>query len=335
MATISVSELEQLVFDALTASRVSDANARAVAAALTAADSAQLHSHGCARALAYAGQARSGKVNGQAVPQVNLISDACILVDALDGFAFPAIEIGLQTAADRVRSSGVQLVNIANSHHSGAIGLQMQVLAEQGLIGLAFSNAPAAIAPAGGHTPLFGTNPIAFVAPRESTTSLMIDMSLSHVARGKIMLAASRNEPIPEGWAVDLQGEPTTDAHKALAGSMLAIGESKGAALALMIELLCAALGGSNFGFEADSFFTADGEPPRVAQTFIVIDPERFAPGFIARAERLIQAINQQPGTRIPGERRSTLIEQAQKDGIDIDDDTLSKLKALSANPVI
>ena len=123
-------------------------------------------------------------------------------------------------------------------------------------------NSPKAIAPWGGREGLFGTNPIAFAAPRRAAEPLLIDLSLSKVARGKVMVAAKNGTPIPEGWALDKEGRPTTDAKAALEGTMIPIGDAKGAALVLMVEVLAAALTGANYGFEASSFFTADGPPP-------------------------------------------------------------------------
>jgi LDH2 family malate/lactate/ureidoglycolate dehydrogenase len=153
-----------------------------------------------------------------------------------------------------------------------------------------------------------GTNPIAFACPRSGQPPLVIDLSLSKVARGKIMVAAQKGEAIPEGWALDAEGNATTDAKKALGGTMLPLGDAKGAALVLMVELLSAALSASHFGFEASSFFDAKGPPPRVGQLLLLIDPARFAgDAFAGRVETLLGAILGQAGTRLPGERRLKL----------------------------
>jgi (2R)-3-sulfolactate dehydrogenase (NADP+) len=152
---------------------------------------------------------------------------------------------------------------------------------------------------------LFGTNPIAFASPRETAAPLVIDMSLSKVARGKVMVANQLNEKIPEGWAIDKEGRPTTDAKKALEGAMLPIGDAKGSALALMVEVLAAGLTGSNFGFEASSFLDAEGDSPGVGQLIIAIDPSFFAgDSFAERTETIVGAILEQPSTRLPGDKR-------------------------------
>src|SRR5262249_9118776 len=155
------------------------------------------------------------------------------------------------------------------------------------LIGLLFANTPGGIAAWGGKRAVFGTNPIAFACPSASGPPLVIDLSMSLVARGKVMVAAAKDEPIPEGWALDWEGNPTTDARPALGGTMLPIGGAKGAALALMVEILAAALTCSQFGFEASSFFEAEGAPPHVGQLFLVIDPSVFAPNFASRVAAL------------------------------------------------
>ena len=168
-----------------------------------------------------------------------------------------------------------------------------------------FGNTPKAIPPWGGTQALFGTNPIAFASPRDSAVPLVIDMSLSKVARGKVMVANQLNEKIPEDWAIDKDGKPTTDAKKALEGAMLPIGDAKGSALALMVEVLAAGLTGSNFGFEASSFLNAEGDAPSVGQLIIAIDPSFFSgESFGERTETLVGAVLDQSGTRLPGDKR-------------------------------
>lgn len=166
------------------------------------------------------------------------------------------------------------------------------------------------MAPWGGNTPLFGTNPIAFASPREHQHPLVIDLSLSEVARGKIMLASQKQEAIPLGWALDKDGQPTQDADAALAGSMAPAGGAKGAALALMVELLTAGLTGSNYGFQASSFFNTEGGPPHIAQLLLLLNPVFFSAGYVQHSERLFAAMLEQPGVRLPGERRQAVTQQ-------------------------
>ena len=182
--------------------------------------------------------------------------------------------------------SGIAMAALYHSHHFGQAGYHVERLAQQGLVALVLGNSPKAIAPWGGRDGVFGTNPIAFAAPRQNAEPLLIDLSLSKVARGKVMVAAKNGTAIPEGWALDKDGQPTTDAKAALEGTMIPLGDAKGAALVLMVEILAAAVTGANFGFEASSFFTADGPAPGVGQTLIAIDPETSLRRRFRRAAR-------------------------------------------------
>ena len=302
MPVLSLDEVHDLAVAVLTASKTSPGNAAVIADALTAAEADGLTSHGASRLPSYADQAISGKVNGFAEPVLMQTAAAAIRVDAQDGFAYPAIAMGIERAADIIDHAGITGVAVGNSHHFGVAGYHVERVAEKGLVGIAFGNSPAGIAPWGGSKALFGTNPIAFGCPRAEGSPLVTDLSLSKVARGKIMVAARTGEPIPQGWALDADGNPTTDAKAGLAGTMIPMGDVKGAVLALMVEIIAAALTGSRFGYEASSFLSAEGPPPRVGQFFLILKPDCFAgDGFIGRVEELLAAILEQPGTRLPG----------------------------------
>lgn len=316
---VSIEELRELATRALMKANTSPENARLVAEALVAADTDGLSSHGVSRIPFYADQALSGKVNGQATPQLHTTGAAAIRVDAKDGFAYPAIRLGLERALTLVAGTGIIGVAITNSHHCGALGYHVEQVAMNGYIALGFSNTPSAMAPWGGHKGTFGTNPIAFACPRRSHAPLVIDLSLSKVARGKIMVAQQKGEPIPVGWALDQQGKATTDANAAMAGTMVPLGDAKGAALALMVEILTAALTGANFAYQASSFFTAEGPAPRIGQYFILINPTAFAgEGFLTRVEELLGEILGQQGTRLPGDRRLAQREKSRSRGVSL-----------------
>ena len=317
----------------LIAAGVPGETAEIVAEDLVAADADGLASHGLSRLPAYAAQVRSGKVEGRARVVVTRPAPAAWIADAGCGFASPAIRAGLSAACDGAHETGVAGLAVANSHHSGVLGLHVERAARAGLVCLGVSNGPAGIAPWGGQKALFGTNPIAFACPRAGSDPLVIDLSISKVARGKVMLAAQRGEPIPPDWALDADGKPTTDADAALKGTMLPMADAKGAALALMIEILSAALTGANFGYQASSFFTADGEPPRVGQFFFLIDPARYGAGFGASVELLMGAVRDQPGTRLPGERRLTNRARSAQDGISLSDALRAELERLADPP--
>ncbi len=331
MSLIQAESLERLLKDILIKHNTSEENARCVASALVAADVDGLHSHGAARIYAYAKQAQNGKVDGYAKPVLTRPASSVVKVDAAGGFAYPAINKGLSAAAENLDQTGIAVLNIGQSHHSGAIGQFIEPLARRGYVVMAFSNSTSAIAPAGGIRPLFGTNPIAFSCPRENTDPLLIDLSLSKVARGKIKLASDAGEKIPLGWAINTQGEPTSNAQEALDGALLPIGDSKGAALAMMLELLCAGLSGSNFGYQAGSFFTEKGPQPRIGQFFLLINPATFNPNFVGQAEQLFMEVLSQPGTRLPGSNRLERRRQSLTNGIALDPRVLAQLHSLNA----
>jgi (2R)-3-sulfolactate dehydrogenase (NADP+) len=301
--------------------------ARIVAEALVAADADGLPSHGLARMPFYLAQLHSGKIRADAVPQVR-VSGATVQVDVAHGFAFPAVQAGLPRAMALARELGIATLALAHSHHFGVAGHPVEQAAREGLLALAFSNAPAAMAPWGGRTPLFGTNPIAFAAPRAQGDPLVVDLSLSRVARGKVMLAQQAGKPIPGDWALDIDGQPTTDPTAAMRGSMLPAGEAKGAALALMVELLCAGLTGSSFAFQATSLFDAHGAPPDIAHLMLLVDPARFAEGFTDRVETICAAMLAQDGVRLPGSRRWKIRARHRRDGITLPSALVEALRA-------
>jgi (2R)-3-sulfolactate dehydrogenase (NADP+) len=238
----------------------------------------------------------------------------------------------VREAVRRAREFGVSYVAVTNSNHFGVAAYHLESVAEAGLVGLAFGNSPAAMPAWGGKRALFGTNPVAAAFPRRAEPPLVIDLSLAAVARGKIMVAARDGNPIPEGWAIDKDGEPTTDARAALDGSMLPAGGVKGAMLALTVELLVCALSGAAFGFESDSFFTEEGKPTRIGQAFLAIDPAALAGSevYFERVETLITAMLEEPDVRLPGERRQRNRHQAQRDGVQIPAELMAKIRALA-----
>ena len=332
-ATHKPAALIDLVTRALVASSTSPENAAAVARALVAAEIDGQKGHGLSRVAAYAAQARSGKVDGHAVPRLHRARTASMMIDVANGFTYPAFELALAELPGVARQTGIAAVGFTRSHHAGALGLVVERIAEAGLLALMVTNSPQAMAAWGGTRGLFGTNPIAFAAPRPDREPLVIDLALSQVARGKIMTAAQKGDPIPEGWANDAEGNPTTDAAAALKGTLTPIGGSKGAALALMVELMAAALTGANLAFQASSFFDADGPPPGIGQFLIAIDPAAFGgeQAFAERLESLAGEIDADGAARLPGTRRLALREAARRDGVFVKDAMFAQLQQIAA----
>lgn len=314
---LHVKALRELGLDVFRAVGASEQVAACVTDALVLAELDGIPSHGFSRIPFYADQALSGKVAVKAKPVVSCPAPTMVRVDAGHNFAFPAIEAGLEKAMPLCRQYGVALLGVTRSHHCGVAGHYVERVAREGLMALAFSNTPAAMAPWNGCKATFGTNPLAFGCPR-APHPLVLDMSLSKVARGKIMNAKQQGQTIPEGWALDAEGQPTTDAEAALGGTMLPLGDAKGAALALMVEILSATLNGANHGYEASSFFEAEGPAPGIGQSFILLDPCRFNPAFPERLGALCAHILGQKGTRLPGERRMVLRSKNREQGVEL-----------------
>lgn len=316
--TLSLTEAQDLLTQAFRAGGVDHTAARATAMALVAAEADGQVGHGFSRVADYIAQAKSGKVNAAAAPKLNAVRAAQIEIDADHGFAYPALDIGVEAAIATAQEMGICSLSLKNSHHCGSLSVQVERIAQAGLIGIMVANTPKAIAPYGGSDPLFGTNPIAFAAPRPNGNPLVIDMSLSVVARGKVMNAAKLGNPIPTGWALDQDGNDTTDPEAALKGSMTAIGGAKGTALALIVEVLSALVTGANTSAEASSFFSADGPPPGVGQFLILLRPTDQEGRFADRLEALLSSIEAQEGTRLPGAKRFGLRAQAAQNGLSI-----------------
>lgn len=330
MATLSLSDVRSRVEQVLRGAGACEPMARATAAALVLAESQGLGSHGLSRVSQYATHLRNGRVAGDAEPAVARAKAGAVLVDGKEGLAFAACELAVREAVERAREVGVAFAAVTNSHHCGVVVNHLLPVAQAGMVGLGFANSPAAMPMAGGRHPIFGTNPIAAIFPRRGGEPLMIDLSLSEVARGKLMVAAKEGRSIPEGWALDAQGQPTTDPKAGLEGSMLPIGAAtspKGAMLALTVELMVTALTGAHFGFEASSFFVDEGNRPRIGQAFIVVDPAALAGSdvFAERVETLVAEMLLDEGVRLPGARRQELSRRAAERGLDVPDALLSQ----------
>jgi (2R)-3-sulfolactate dehydrogenase (NADP+) len=333
MASIISQDLHAIACRALSNAGASATAAQSTATALVYADQQGTASHGVSRVPQYVGHMKAGRINGAATPVIAKQHGAVSNIDAADGLAFPACELAIQTAIAAAKAHGIGAASVTNSYHFGAAIYHLEAVAKAGMMGLAFSNSPAAIAPWGGSRPLFGTNPIAAIFPREGADPLAIDLALSEVARGKLMVAAKDGRNIPLGWAMDAEGNATTDPTKGLKGSMAPAGGVKGAMLALTVELLVTALSGARFGFEADSFFDVEGNKPRIGQLFLVINPGALggASVFAERVETLVHAMLEDGGVRLPGARRYANAAKAEREGVTIPDALLAQLQALAA----
>ncbi|MGB5799325.1 MAG: Ldh family oxidoreductase, partial [Mesorhizobium sp.] len=303
--TLSFKDIVDLGERALIASNVGTANATSVARSIAAAERDGQPIVGLSYLPVYCDHAACGKVDGHAAPRLEKRAPAALHVDAGTGFAHPAIALGLPVLAAAAKENGVAALSVGNSYACGSLGYFVEDLADQGLVALMVANASPSIAPFGGKTPFFGTNPLAFAAPRKAGSPLVIDQSSSVVAKVAVIDAHRRGIPLPDGWALDKDGVPTNDAAAALEGALLPIGGYKGFGLALMVDILAAGLTGSHWSFEASSFGDCEGGPPRTGQFLIALAPETFGgAGFADRLEVILAAVLETPAVRLPGERR-------------------------------
>jgi (2R)-3-sulfolactate dehydrogenase (NADP+) len=335
MTRLTLQQATDLVERALARHGALASMAQATARFLVRAQAQGLVSHGLTRVSQYATHLRNGRAKGEAQPRVVKQRGAALLVDADQGLAFEACELAMQRAIEVCRQQGVCFAGVTNSHHCGVLVDHLRPAAAEGLVGLALTNSPSAMPVAGGRHAVLGTNPVAAVFPRRGHDPLTIDLSLSEVARGKLMVAAQEGKLIPEGWALDAQGRPTCDPRAGLEGSMLPIGSAtshKGAMLALVVELLVTALIGAHFGFEASSFFVDEGNAPQLGQAFLLIDPAALAgsAAYLDRIEVLISEMMRDGGVRLPGARRLALERAAESEGLEISSALHAQLQALA-----
>jgi LDH2 family malate/lactate/ureidoglycolate dehydrogenase len=260
---------------------------------------------------------------------------AVIRADAGNAFAPLALERGTPRLAERARELGVAALSLVNAYNVAALWPEVERLAADGLAALAFTASLSYVAPAGGTQPLFGTNPMAFGWPREGKPPVVFDQASSASARGEIQVRLRDGREIPEGWAVDRDGQPTTDPAAALDGAQLPFGGHKGSSIALMIELLAGALLGDLFSFEASTVDTAGTGAPRGGELILAFAPERFVPGGdraarLAHAEQLFTRILAQEGTRLPGDRRYAARRESERDGVSVPRPFYEELESLA-----
>ncbi len=331
MPILNIEELTDLTARALRRAGASKSMALAAAKALVGAETEGLPTHGVSRTALYAQHLREKRVDGKAKPRIVNRKGATCLVDGRGGLAYEAAAVAVKEAIARAKRYGVAFSGVTNSHHFGAAGYHLAPIAEAGLVGLAFTNSPSAINAWGGKRAFYGTNPIAATFPRRDERPVIVDLSLTEVVRGRIMMYAKEGKPIPPGWALDKDGQPTTSAQAALTGSLSAIGGTKGTMLALVVELLCCALTGAAFSFENDSYFEPGGKP-RIGHAVLAIDPEALAgsDSYFERLEILITRMLEDEGVRLPGTRRHAAAARARETGLEIAAPLLEELTALA-----
>lgn len=305
--TITLDELWTLGIGVLEANGFSKDHARTINASIWACQRDECHSHGAYRLISCVETVRAGKISPVAEPEISHPAPGIVRVDAKGAYSLLSFETGRPLVVEKARKQGIAVLAINHCYHFSALWPEVEALAEDGVAAIAMTPGTCTVAPAGGTKPLFGTNPFAFAWPRPSGNPYVFDFATSVVARGEIELHRRAGKPIPIGWAIDANGEPTTDAARALEGALLPFGSYKGTAIATMIELLAGPLIGDLLSPEAKEHDAGAGVTPYRGELVIAFDPASFlgaeADRHLKRAERIFEEITSQ-GARLPSQRR-------------------------------
>ena len=331
----SLQEAHDLASEALRLYGCDADNARCVADTMMAAERDLCQSHGLFRLPGYLASLKSGKVNGAAQTTVEQLAPSVLRADGANGFAPLTLEVSRDPLVNCAQQQGIAALSIIRSHHFAALWIEVTALAEMGLCAFAFTAFKPSMAPAGGTKPFYGTNPMAFAWPRKNKPPMVFDQAASATARGEIMIAAREGREVEEGLGIDSDGNPTTDPKAILDGAQLPFGGHKGAAIALMIELLVGPLLGERTSPEAGELDLVDGGPPQGGELIIAIDPARFGnkDGYDEQTEKLFNSLLAQEGTRLPADRRYQNREVTARDGIEISDSLHRKILKDMASP--
>ncbi len=303
-----------------------------IAANMAMAERDGARSHGIFRVPGYLASLRSFWVDGRAVPTIEDVAPGLLRVDAHNGFCQPALAAGSDFLVKKTQENGIALLAIRDSHHFGALWPDVEPFARQGFVALSMVNSFACVVPHGGHQAVYGTNPIAFGAPRQSGEPLVFDQATSAMANGEVQMLAREGTPLPPGAGVDRDGRPTTDAQAVLdGGALLTFGGYKGSSISMMIEILSAALTGGDFSFEVDWSNHLGAVTPKSGQLLILIDPARGATRpFVARLEQLVARLRAAGQERLPGDRRHAARQKSLRDGIALAADDLARIERLA-----
>lgn len=333
--TLTLQEVDTLTRNALSTCGASGAQLDTATRSVVDAEADGIRAVGLNYLPIYCGHLQHGKLRGDAEPIHEKVAPSAIRSDAGNGFAHTAFVEAETDFYELARSQGVAVLTIVNSYSAGVVGWFVDRMASAGLIGLGFANSPSAVSPAPGAKAFFGTNPMAFALPRKDQPPLVADMATSQVALVNIKAKAAAGEPIPMGWGYDAQGNDTEDAAAVMNGGSLApMGGYKGTLLALLVDALAGALAGPNCSFQAPMFKNNEGTYPAVGQFFLAVAPGSMSPEapdqFGSRLETMLNALAEEPGARLPGDRRlASRLEVAQK-GVEVPDELLARLTDLA-----
>lgn len=313
--TLSPTEAMDLARTALMRVGMAEAAAAALARATLDAEMAGKCPVGFLHLMDYLRSLVDGRITARAEPLITSPVPAIMKCNAMGGVAQHGFSLAHEELAAKARTFGIAVFSLHNSYTTGELGWYAARLAEEGLIALAATNGPALMAGAGSRQPVYCTNPLAFAAPLADGRLMLIDQASSMAAFVDIREAAARGEAIPDGWALDQDGEPTTDPFAAMQGALLAYGGTNGANIALMVEVLAAGLTGANWSLDAPDFQAGEATPG-IGLFVLALSPQLFADDFPARLAGQVERLSGEYGVHIPGLRRTERRRQAESAGI-------------------
>ncbi len=327
-------QARKLVMEALQGAGARKENVEFLADGIIDTELSGLAGHGFYWLQYYCSHVKSGKVDGKAKPVVRKLSSVAFRADARHGFAHPAIEKGFAKLIPAAHRFGIAGLAVHNSYNAATLGFHTGYLARQGLVAFGFTNSTPAIAPFGGKIPVIGTNPLSFAVPgAKGKIAFLIDQSSSAVAWTAVKRAAEEGRAIPLGWALDKNGQPTTDPKSGLEGSMMPAGGYKGFGQGLIVEIMCAAISGALLGTQMGSFTADDGKPIDCGQFFIALDPKTFSGGlFNKQVKRLTASILAQEGARLPNARREANKKRLAKEGLTLSRELFDTIKSYAGS---
>ncbi|WP_347488859.1 Ldh family oxidoreductase [Desulfoscipio sp. XC116] len=339
MHNIVAEDLKRFCSSLLEGAGVPSEDAETVATVLVDTSLDGIDTHGISRLPVYLTRLQSARINSRPNIKFKRTAQSVILLDGDNGLGQLVSVQAMGKAIEAARETGVGVVPTKHSNHFGAATYYCKMAANAGMVGMAFTNSPPGIPPWGGKKPYFGTNPISFGFPCVAEP-VVVDMSSSNVARGNIILAAKENRPIPEGWAIDADGNQTTDAQKALKGAVLPVGGPKGYALALAVEILAGVISGAAYGPHVGWIYDESLEPVNIGHFFIAMNIESFMPKneYINRMENMISEIKAVPKAEgydrilLPGERKNAKANKRLREGIPVKAALLDELNEIAVS---
>jgi delta1-piperideine-2-carboxylate reductase len=303
-----------------------------LAANMAGAERDGAHSHGIFRIKGNLGSLDSGWLDGMAVQVLEDVAPGMLRADGRNGFSLPVLAMAAEPLMAKARANGIAVLTVRKAHHFSAVWPDIEPFARAGFLALAMVNSMASVVPHGGHRKVYGTNPMGLAAPREGTDPLVFDQASSAMANGDVQIARREGRQLPPGTGIDREGKPTTDPNAVLeGGALLPFGGHKGSSIAMMMEIMGAALAGSDYSFEIDWSQHPGAATPHGGQTYILIDPKRGAVNsFADRLEVLIDEIHDAGQSRLPADRRYANRRDSMANGIPIAEEALAEIRRLA-----